>query len=34
VFYWESARLKMQESALDDSQSLAIKARNVAGLLA
>jgi predicted TIM-barrel fold metal-dependent hydrolase len=32
VFYWESARLKMQESALNESQSLAIQSRNAAGL--
>jgi uncharacterized protein len=34
VFYWESARLKMQESALEESQSLAIQAGNAKGLLA
>jgi hypothetical protein len=33
VFYWESARLKMQESALIESQSLAIQSRNAANLL-
>jgi predicted TIM-barrel fold metal-dependent hydrolase len=33
VFYWESARLKMQESALNESQSLAIQSRNAANLL-
>jgi uncharacterized protein len=34
VFYWESASLKMQESALNESQSLPIQARNAANLLA
>lgn len=34
VFYWESARLKMQESALDERQTRQILAGNVAKLLA
>ncbi|WP_395735439.1 amidohydrolase family protein [Prosthecobacter sp.] len=34
VFYWESARLKIQESALDAAQSAAVLWQNAAGLLA
>ena len=34
VFYWESARLKMQESALDPGQTLAVQWQNAAALLA
>ncbi|OYW29925.1 MAG: hypothetical protein B7Z47_04215 [Chthoniobacter sp. 12-60-6] len=34
VFYWESARLKMQESALTAAQSLAVQWQNAAPLLA
>ncbi|MDB6004037.1 MAG: hypothetical protein JWR15_1024 [Prosthecobacter sp.] len=34
VFYWESARLKMQESALNAAQSLAVQWQNAATLLA
>ncbi len=33
VFYWESARLKMQESALDAEQTRAIQALNAAALI-
>jgi len=33
VFYWESARLKMQESALTDEQMQAIQSHNSAALL-
>jgi len=33
VFYWESARLKMQESALDPVQTQAVQERNAAALL-
>lgn len=33
VFYWDSARLKMQESALDPVQTQAIQERNAAALL-
>lgn len=34
VFYWESARLKMQESALDAAQATAVQWHNAAPLLA
>jgi predicted TIM-barrel fold metal-dependent hydrolase len=34
VFYWESARLKMQESALNATQSSAVQWQNAAALLA
>lgn len=34
VFYWESARLKMQESALDATQATAMQWQNAASLLA
>lgn len=34
VFYWESAKLKMQESALDEGQTQAVRSRNAAELLA
>ncbi|MFN0077707.1 MAG: amidohydrolase family protein [Prosthecobacter sp.] len=33
VFYWDSARLKMQESALNDEQTRAIQWRNASALL-
>lgn len=33
VFYWESARLKMQESALDPMQAAAVQWRNSSALL-
>lgn len=34
VFYWESAVLKMRESALDEGQTQAVRSRNAAELLA
>ena len=34
VFYWESAKLKMQESALDEPQTQMVRSSNAAGLIA